>query len=224
MDSSAISTKDQQQALLEILKEMISIFWGPDLKKCTQILQKPVLCAFDQFASQLNFRDLETLTEIKSILKKSESAEAFFHHLEQAYVRLFISDRTGVTAPLYASCYVNIKSGEKALLMGEPAIAMKSRFESKGLSLSNKIHEPPDHISIELEYLYFLLDKGWSDGDQDLIKEAATFATEEMLPWVSEFQAKLAVEEECRFYPLMASILRAILEIIAGYNRSLENE
>jgi hypothetical protein len=31
MKSSMILTKDQQQALLEILKEIISVFWGPDL-------------------------------------------------------------------------------------------------------------------------------------------------------------------------------------------------
>jgi TorA-specific chaperone len=223
MDSSAISTKDQQQALLEILQEMISVFWGPDLKKCTEMLQKPVLDVFDQLASHSNFENMGALAEIKSILKKFESAEAFFHHLEQAYVRLFISDRTGVTAPLYASCYANIETGEKALLMGKAAIDMKSRFESKGLSLSDEIHEPPDHISIELEYLYFLLDKGWSDGDEDLINEASTFAAEVMLPWLSEFQARLAVEKECRFYPLMASSLAAILEIIAGCNRNFEN-
>ena len=205
------------------LKEMISVFWGPDLEKCAGMLQKPVIGAFDQLASQPNFRNFGALTEIKSILKKFASAEAFFHHLEEAYVRLFISDRKGVAAPLYESCYANIGTGEKALLMGEPAIEMKNRFESKGLSLSDEIHEPPDHISIELEYLYFLLDKGWSDGDQDLIKEAATFAAEIMLPWLSEFEARLAVEKECRFYPLMASILKAILEIIAECNRSFEN-
>ena len=223
MDASTISTKGQQQALLEILKEMISVFWGPDLKKCTEMLQKPILDAFDKLASQPDSRNLGALTEIKSVLTKFTSAEAFFHHLEEAYVRLFISDRKGVSAPLYASCYANIKSGEKALLMGKPAIDMKSRFESKGLSLSNEIHEPPDHISIELEYLYFLLSKGWSDGDEALINEASTFVSEVMLPWVSEFQAGLALEKECRFYPLMASILTAILEIIAGSNRNFEN-
>ena len=223
MDSSAISTKDQQQALLEIIKEMIGVFWGPDLIKCTKMLQKPVIGAFDELATRPNFHDFGALTEINSILKKFENAEAFFHHLEQAYVRLFISDRTGVTAPLYASCYANTESGEKALLMGQAAIDMKSRFESKGLSLSDQIHEPPDHISIELEYLYFLLDKGWSDDDQELIEEATTFAAEIMLPWVSEFEARLANEKECRFYPLMASLLKAILEIIAACNRSFEN-
>ena len=222
MDSSAISTKHQYQALLEILKEMSSVFWGPDLKKCTEMLQKPILGAFDQLASQPNFQNFEAVVEIKSILKKFASAEAFFHRLEEAYVRLFISDRTGVIAPLYASCYETTTSGEKALLMGEPAIDMKSRFESKGLSLSNEIHEPPDHISIELEYLYFLLDKGWAYDDRDLIREASAFAADVMLPWVSKFQTGLEAEKKCRFYPLMASMLKAILENIAGSNRGFE--
>jgi TorA maturation chaperone TorD len=102
--------------------------------------------------------------------------------------------------------------------MGEPAIDMKNRYESKGLSLSDEIHEPPDHISIELEYLYFLLDKGWSDDDQELIREASAFAADVMLPWVSKFQIRLAAEKKCRFYPLIATMLTTILEIIAAFN------
>ena len=93
-------------------------------------------------------------------------------------MRLFVSDREGVTAPLYESCYAKTESGEKALLMGAPAIDMKNRFESKGLRLSKDIHEPPDHISIEIEYLYFLLAKGRSDGDENLINQASSFAAD----------------------------------------------
>jgi TorA-specific chaperone len=223
MDFFAISSRDQQDALLELLKEMISIFWGPDLHKCTEILQKPFLGSIDKLSAQAYFWNFETLTEIKSVLNKFTSAEALFHHLEEAYVRLFVSDRKGVTAPLYASCYETTPSGEKALLMGEPAIDMKKRYASKGLSLSDEIHEPPDHLSIELEYLYFLLDKGWSDDDRDLIREASPFAADVMLPWVSKFQAGLWAENKCRFYPLMASMLKAILEIIAGSNPGFEN-
>ncbi len=52
--------------------------------------------------------------------------------------------------------------------MGPPAVRMKKRFESSGLSLSDNMHEPPDHLSIELEYLYFLLEKGWSDNEGSL--------------------------------------------------------
>jgi TorA maturation chaperone TorD len=106
---------------------MISVFWGSDLKKCTEILQHPMIGAFDQLTSHPDFRNLKALAEIKSILKNFASAEVFFNHLEQAYVRLFISDKTGVTAPLYASCYETTTSGEKALLMGAPAIDMNQK-------------------------------------------------------------------------------------------------
>jgi TorA-specific chaperone len=223
MDSSAISTRDQQQAFLKLLKEMSSVFWGPDPEKCAALLEASVFDPFDQINALSGFQISNALSEIKSILQKISNADALYLHLEEAYVRLFISDRKGVTAPLYASCYANTSSGERALLMGEPAVDMKNRYESKGLSLSDEIHEPPDHISIELEYLYFLLDKGWSDADEELIIEASTFAAEIMLPWVSNFQAMIAAEKECRFYPLMASILTAILEIIAGFEHNSKN-
>jgi TorA-specific chaperone len=216
--------EDQQQALLEILKEIMNVFWGPDLEKCSQMLQESFLGSFDRLAYQSGSWNFEALTEIRSVLAKFKSAEALCNHLEEVYVRLFISDRGGVTAPPYESCYAKTEGGAKALLMGAPAIDMKKRFESKGLRLSNDIHDPPDHISIEMEYLYFLLSKGWSDEDKDLIDEASTFAADVMLPWVSEFQARLAAEKECRFYPLVASLLKAILQMIAKSNHHLEND
>ena len=217
-------TEDQQQALLDILKTMTGVFWGPDLEKCSQMLQKSFLGAFDKLAARPGNWNVGALKEIKLVLKKFKNVEAFFQYLEEGYVRLFISNRGSVASPLYESCYAKTDGGDKALLMGAPAIDMKKRFESKGLTLSNDIHEPPDHLSIEMEYLYFLLSKGWSDEDIDLINEAASFAADVMLPWVSEFEARLAVEKECRFYPLMASILTAILEIIAESDHHLKND
>ena len=97
---------------------------------------------------------------------------------------------------------------------------MKERFESKGLSLGDHIHEPPDHLSIELEYLYFLLEKGWSDDDAALMDEALTFAGEIMLPWVVKFQQRLlSIETECRFYRLTTAILGAILRFIGATDK-----
>jgi TorA maturation chaperone TorD len=105
-------------------------------------------------------------------------------------------------------------------LMGPPAVMMKECFESKGLSLGDHIHDPPDHLSIELEYLYFLLERGWSTDDAALMDEAVSFSAESMLPWVLKFQQRLvAVETECRFYQLITAILCAILRFI-GNNKS----
>ena len=127
LDSSVISTKDQQQALLALLKEMSSVFWGPDQEKCVALLKESVFEPFEKIGALPGLHISKALTEIRSILQKISNAEALYLHLDEAYVRLFISDREGVTAPLYASCYVNLTSGEKALLMGAPAIDMNQK-------------------------------------------------------------------------------------------------
>ncbi|MBI5602900.1 MAG: molecular chaperone TorD family protein [Deltaproteobacteria bacterium] len=153
--------------------------------------------------------------EIKAVLNHFPTAPALFDGLEEEYVRLFISDRRGIRAPLYASCYGAINSAERAPLMGEPALAMQERFRSKGLSLADDIGEPPDHLSIELEYLYFLLERGWAEDDDLLLKEAGQFASEIMLPWVGQLRQRLeAIETENPFYPLITTLLSAFLKMI----------
>ena len=92
-------------------------------------------------------------------------------------------------------------------------------FETKGLSVADTIQEPPDHLSIELEYLYFLLDKGWRDQDGALVTEGSAFAAETMLPWVSKLSERLASEGDCRYYPLMAAVLMQILTVLATINK-----
>jgi TorA maturation chaperone TorD len=96
--------------------------------------------------------------------------------------------------------------------MGEPAIRMKRCLEAKGLAIDTRLSEPPDHLAIELEYLYFLLEKGWVDIDGAFIAEAASFATEIMFPWVTKFHDRLVAETECRFYPHISAILCATLK------------
>ena len=153
-------------------------------------------------------------------LRNFKDADSLYDYLETAYVRLFISHRHGIAAPLYESCYHGVEPGDKGSLMGEPALKMKQRFESKGLSLDSNIHEPPDHLAIELEYLYFLLSKGWEDQDGALIAEAGSFAAETMLPWVSKLQKQIASQMPDHFYFFWVSILIAVLHRIAEFDVS----
>ena len=169
----------------------------------------------------LRYQPSDILSELKAINTSFSSEDQIFQCLEQTYVRLFINSRDGITAPLYASCHTPDGTPEvDSSLMGPPAVMIKERFESKGLSLGDHIHDPPDHLSIELEYLYFLLERGWSTDDAALMDEAVSFSADIMLPWVLKFQQRLvAVETECRFYQLITAILCAILRFI-GNNKS----
>jgi TorA maturation chaperone TorD len=200
----------EEKVFLEGLKMIGSIFWGPSLEICAEMLGEPYLDRLQSLKSILPDRSIESLGQIVSTLNSFPDGESLYQHLEEGYIRLFISAKGGITAPLYESCY----EFEGAPLMGKAVEEMKERFEAKGLSISENIKEPPDHLSIELEYLYFLLDKGWGEQDDALVAEAVEFATETMLPWVSQLQERLGTEKECLFYPLITRILVEILHVI----------
>ena len=204
----------EQTILLDGLKMMAQIFWGPSGDKCAEMVGEIYLDRLQSLTSVLKADTVGALDQIVSIIKGFPDGDSLYQHLEETYVRLFISAKGSITAPLYESCY----EFEGAPLMGPPAIAMRERFESKDLSMAAEINEPPDHLSVELEYLYFLLDKGWSDPDETLIAEGSAFASEIMLPWVSRFQERLTREQQCLFYPLMATVLVSVLELIGGFS------
>jgi TorA-specific chaperone len=161
MDSSNNPSGVQHKCLLEAIKKICRLFWGPDRQICEKIHQGSFFRDFEKISLFPGDTTDTTVKDIKSSIENMTDANALHDHLEEAYVRLFISHYSGVQAPLYESCYAGAESGTNAPLMGAPAAAMKQRLREKGLSIGSDIHEPPDHISIELEYLYFLLEKGW---------------------------------------------------------------
>lgn len=207
----------EQTILLDGLKMMAQIFWGPSGDKCAEMVGEIYLDRLQSLTSVLKTGGVDGLQEIVSIIKDFPDGNSLYQHLEEGYVRLFISAKGGITAPLYESCY----EFEGAPLMGPPAIAMRERFESKDLSMAAEINEPPDHLSVELEYLYFLLEKGWRGQDGALVTEGSAFASEIMLPWVSEFQERLAAKKEGSFYPLIGTIVIEMLNGISGVEELL---
>jgi len=217
-----ILKKDEKQTLLEVVQKMSHFFWGPTLEQGKNMLQASFWLPFEMVLPWLDSPSAEVFKKIMTTLNNFSTAPGLFDCLEEEYVRLFISDRQGIRAPLYASCYAAAGPGERAPLMGEPALAMQDRFRSKGLSLAGDIGEPPDHLSIELEYLYFLLRKGWNDNNNQLANEASSFAFEIMLPWVMKLQQTLAeVGTAGLFYPLLTTLLCAILQLIGRLNQAL---
>jgi TorA maturation chaperone TorD len=216
----SISSLDHthQKTLLECVASLAGIYWGPDAEDSRDLLRGVYLKPFEALKPVVGYEPPDILDELQAINTSFTDEYEIFQSLEQSYVRLFINSRDGITAPLYASCYkAGRATGEDATLLGAPAVLMKERYESKGLSLGNQIHEPPDHLAIELEYLYFLLERGWSDDNAALKDEAVSFAGDVMRPWIIKFQERLeAFETESRFYQLTTAVLCAILRFIGA--------
>ena len=207
-------TDPQRQALLETLKKTCDVFWGPDEKRCEEMLSANYFESHNQLRSLLQLDPPDTLDKLAVFINSFQDSKAFFDTLEETYVRLFISSKDGITAPLYQSCY----EYDNAPLMGPPALLMQENFQKEGLSVSGQLNEPPDHLAIEIEFLYYLLQKGWVDHEEAYIEEAVAFINEVMLKWVGTFRQKLAEDPGAQFYFLTASVLCAMLNLTAAIN------
>ena len=202
----------QWTALLTSIHQSCQVYWGPTDVLCRQILEKSFVHAFETIAPLMENHLHDELVELRSMTEGFSSAADLFAYLEKGYLRLFINDRGKIAAPLYASCYEDMQSPS---LMGAAALRMQAVLAELGIQKSEDVCEPPDHLSIELELLYYLLTRHKKSGRLKGLSEAAYFAAEFLIPWVQVFNQRLAQETHCRFYPLTTSVLLSILRYLA---------
>jgi len=130
--------------------------------------------------------------------------------LEVDYTELFISKRGGVPAPPYGSVYLEA-AGQ---LMGQTTLCVLRAYEGEGLS-HEEGGEPPDLISTELEFLYYLVGKEMEALSLDDLVTAQTFRQKQidfchtlLQPWIKQFcQRILATESPAPVYRWAAEML-----------------
>ena len=105
MTSSVSLKQNHKQALLESLEKLCSVFWGPDLEKCVEMLADDYLLSFKVMSDVLDHNYLNLLINMKDIISGFSDTDSLFDFLEETYIRLFINTREGISAPLYHSCY-----------------------------------------------------------------------------------------------------------------------
>ncbi len=203
-------TNKQIQAILLALEHFSNSFWGPDPLYCSNI-RKPNAFGWADSIIEISHRSLKNLIDqTVTFVSSYNNAQDLFEDLEAAYVSIFVNSREGIVAPLYHSCYETPDN----IVMGPPAVYMMKRLRELGLSIRESYsHEPPDHISIELEFLYSLILRCLKE--EHFRQEASSFAIEFMLPWVTNMCHRLdEVETVCPFYPLTARKLSIVLKLI----------
>jgi TorA-specific chaperone len=205
---AAITERDQRIFVLSSIELAVALFRGPAPDGWTAI--------FHAGLPELTARAPSRFAHLTNILKKLQDLgpapddSATLDELEAEYVRLFVSAGGGVSAPPYESCHL----GGKPRVMGAAAVAMGRRLAQAGLETAVDGNEPPDHLAVELEYLYHLLAAGWAGGDRESEAAGLDFAREVMLPWVVRFQACLAAAQPHPVFGLAAEFLTALLRAL----------
>jgi TorA-specific chaperone len=93
---------------------------------------------------------------------------------------------------------------------------MQERLASAGLSVAGEGNQPPDHLAVELEYLYFLLSKAREAAARELETRAAEFAKTELCSWLPLFSDRLGRIPDSAPYNDAAVLAVYLSRLIAG--------
>jgi TorA maturation chaperone TorD len=135
-------------------------------------------------------------------------------HVE--YARLFVGPNE-LQAPPYGSVY--LEEGNR--VMGNTTLAVRKMYEEADLSLANDVKQPDDHISLELEFMYYMIHKELEAGEKGNREEAGQWRKQEKLflvsylaPWVPAFAERIRQGSENRFYTSLADCLEECVKCV----------
>lgn len=144
----------------------------------------------------------------KAFLKYSED------DLLVAYAKLFVGPNE-LLAPPYGSVYLD---GEKTV-MGDSTMETIKMYEEQGLSMDGEFRNLPDHITVELEFMYYLifkeieaLEKSEWDRSLDFIKKQELFLDQFLNRWVKPFCDKIKRGTSNEFYTSLADCVSVFIE------------
>ncbi|MGE3276840.1 MAG: molecular chaperone [Vicinamibacterales bacterium] len=127
------------------------------------------------------------------------------------FTRLFVNAPGGVPAPPYASWYLD------GALLGASSAWVADAYRAQGLDATGA-GEPPDYLSAELEFVYFLVrhelaarSTGDAEALADVLAVEREFIHDHMARWVPTFVTRLRRATPGPLYAAAADLLLALV-------------
>jgi len=134
--------------------------------------------------------------------------------LNVEFARLFVGP-FGVKAPPYGSIYLD----SDRTVMGPSTMQTIEFYEKEGLARDEGFHELPDHIVVELEFMYYLayrraeaLQKGEIAGAEVYREKQEEFLARFLGAWVRSFCDHIKEQSDNHFYRALADCVTAFVQ------------
>ncbi len=167
------------------------------------VVQAPII--YDEFEQAIAIIQPEVAKQLTDL--KLYAVKTPVRALLVEYARLFIGPFK-LLVPPYASCYLGSK-----LLNNEVSDWVLAFYEKAGLAFQSHNNELPDHITIETEFLHFLLvnrqanKKSSTQENIDFQKCYDEFLKEHYLKWVPSMCANVIGHTKQPYYKLLFEII-----------------
>nr|WP_272977230.1 molecular chaperone TorD family protein [Pelovirga terrestris] len=129
------------------------------------------------------------------------------------YAKLFVGPDVLLAHP-YGSVYLD---GPK-VLMGDSTMDVIARYQDADFAVSPELKEVPDHIAIELEFLYLLCfnaalaqTEERTDDQQHWNQHRQQFIADHLGRWIDEFCGRLSNNTQCDYYRHLADLTQRFI-------------
>jgi TorA maturation chaperone TorD len=140
--------------------------------------------------------------------------ETEIEQLKIDYSRLFVGPFK-LLAPPYGSVY--LEGGRR--VMGDSTLDAQKRYREVGLDISGDIEKVPDHIAIELEFMYYLIFKeiealGYSDFENaiDYLEKQQGFLEDHLGVWAPKLADEMEKNARTEFYRNLGRSTKVFIE------------
>jgi len=182
---------------------LAAVFWlEPDAPLLSKIREP----AFTQALAEAGF-PLETIFS-------GAGDKSLTEDLAAEFARLFVGP--GYHVSPYSSVYLD---GEGAGLWGPSTCWVKGFIEDTGFDFEPDFNNPPDHITVEFEFMRDvtgiesnLRDEGVSEERRILRTAQKIFITEHLAQWVPVFCDRVTETAHLPFYGAMSGLTKAFIE------------
>ncbi len=178
----------------------------------------------DALLKTLESFDAEAFEEsVSTVVRSAPRPDDLERHVVE-HSRLFVGPFK-LLAPPYGSVYM-----EDGKFMGDSTLDTGNLYRQEGLDIVLK--DAPDHISVELEFMYFLVLKEAEAHENDNLEEAArlhdrqeSFLRVHLGRWVGQFAENVEQYSETEFYKALGLATKNyVLEDLARLTEDSESE
>ncbi len=132
-------------------------------------------------------------------------------HAEIDHARLFLGPFEILVAP-WASFYLE----DEPRLMGPTSHYAARAYADAGLAPGEKLKDAPDHVTHELEFMYFLAFSKATTEDSECEDRQALFWQEHLGLWLPSFAEALADAAVHSFYQTLAETIKGVCIFESG--------
>jgi TorA maturation chaperone TorD len=163
-------------------------------------------------SSNLLILDSDAASYVRSMQSELDQSPGL-DFLVIEYTRLFVGPYS-LPAPPYGSIYLE----NERKIMGASTLDAQKRYRSFGLDVSDHIREAPDHITVEFEFMFFLIyteieaiRSTAPEKTLDLLLHQRSFLCDHLNEWIPGFTEGILQYSETRFYQDLARATRTFI-------------